>query len=87
MYRDGDVQQALLRLGVLTEQRNRELQGYCPMHLERVGREDHNPSWSMNSESGVHHCFSCGYKGTLLTLVAEIRELKTSWDRDRKSVV
>jgi DNA primase len=81
MYREGDVQQALTRLGVLTEQRNRELQGYCPMHLERVGREDHNPSWSMNSETGVHHCFSCGYKGTLLTLVAEVRELKTSWDR------
>jgi len=81
MYREGDVQQALLRLGVLTEQRNRELQGYCPMHLERVGREDHNPSWSMNSETGVHHCFSCGYKGTLLTLVAEIKELKTSWER------
>ena len=81
MYREGDVQQALTRLGVLTEQRNRELQGYCPMHLERVGREDHNPSWSMNSETGVHHCFSCGYKGTLLTLVAEIKELKTSWER------
>jgi DNA primase len=81
MYREGDVQQALLRLGVLTEPRNRELQGYCPMHLERVGREDHNPSWSMNSETGVHHCFSCGYKGTLLTLVAEVQEMKTSWGR------
>jgi DNA primase len=35
----------------------------------------------MNSETGVHHCFSCGYKGTLLTLVAEVQELKTPWDR------
>lgn len=81
MYREGDVQQALMRLGVLTEPRNRELKGYCPMHLERVGREDHNPSWSMNSETGVHHCFSCGYKGTLVTLVAEIQEMKTPWGR------
>ena len=81
MYRDGDVQQALLRLGVLTEPRNQELKGYCPMHLERVGREDHNPSWSMNSVTGVHHCFSCGYKGTLITLVAEVQEMKTSWGR------
>jgi hypothetical protein len=81
MYREGDVAQALLRLGVVTEPKNHELLGYCPMHLERTGREDHNPSWSMNSETGVHHCFSCGYKGTLITLVAEIRDLKTEWGR------
>lgn len=81
MYRGGDVQQALLRMGILVEERNSELTGYCPMHLERTGKEDHNPSWSMNTETGVHHCFSCGYKGTLLTLVAEVRELKTDWGR------
>ena len=81
MYKEGDVEQALLRLGIATNQRNSELLGYCPMHLERTGREDHNPSWSMNCETGVHHCFSCGYKGTLLSLVAELLEFKTEWDR------
>lgn len=81
MYRDGDIQQALLRLGIDTNQRGRELIGLCPMHLERVGREDNNPSWSINSETGVHHCFSCGYKGMLLTLVADVLELKTKFDR------
>ena len=35
----------------------------------------------MNSVTGVHHCFSCGYKGTLITLVAEVQEMKTSWGR------
>lgn len=81
MYREGDVQQALLRLGIDTHQRGRELIGLCPMHLERVGKEDNNPSWSMNSETGVHHCFSCGYKGMLLSLVADVLELKTKFDR------
>lgn len=81
MYKEGDVEQALLRLGIPTNQRNSELLGYCPMHLERTGREDHNPSWSMNVETGVHHCFSCGYKGSLLSLVAELLEFKTEWDR------
>ena len=81
MYREGDVSQALIRLGIDAEQRNSELLGYCPMHLERTGREDHNPSWSMNVETGVHHCFSCGYKGTLLTLVAEVCDFKTEWNR------
>jgi hypothetical protein len=81
MYKEGDVQKSLLSLGIETTQRNNELTGYCPMHLERTGREDQNPSWSMNVETGVHHCFSCGYKGTLLTLVAELKELTTSWGR------
>ena len=81
MYREGDVESALLRLGIEVNQRNSELLGLCPMHLERTGRPDSNPSWSMNSETGVHHCFSCGYRGTLLTLVAEIKEFNTQWGR------
>jgi hypothetical protein len=82
MYKEGDVEQALLRLGLThMEQRRDELPGWCPMHLERTGREDFNPSWSINVETGVHHCFSCGYKGTLLTLVAEVLDLKTEWGR------
>lgn len=81
MYREGDIQQALIRLGIDTDQRNSELLGLCPMHFERTGRTDANPSWSMNAETGVHHCFSCGYRGTLVTLVAEINEFTTKWGR------
>jgi len=81
MYREGDVESALLRLGIEVEQRRDELLGLCPMHLERTGKQDSNPSWSINAETGVHHCFSCGYKGTLLTLVAEVKDFNTQWDR------
>ena len=81
MYREGDVESVLLRLGIEVSQRNNELIGLCPMHLERTGRPDSRPSWSMNVETGVHHCFSCGYKGTLLTLVAELNEFATQWGR------
>ena len=81
MYSEGSVEGVLLTLGVETTQRGDELLGLCPMHLERTGREDNNPSWSMNAETGVHHCFSCGYKGTLLTLVGEIKEFTTQWGR------
>jgi hypothetical protein len=81
MYREGDVEQVLLRLGIDATQRRSELNGYCPMHFERVGREDTNPSWSINIETGVHHCFSCGYKGNLLTLVCELNEFFTEWGR------
>jgi len=81
MYKEGDVEQVLLRLGIDADQRNDELIGYCPMHLERVGREDSHPSWSINAETGVHHCFSCGYKGTLIGLVADVNGFTTEWNR------
>jgi hypothetical protein len=81
MYREGDVETALLRMGIEVSQRADELLGLCPMHLERTGRQDSNPSWSINAETGVHHCFSCGYKGNLFTLVAEVNEFYTEWDR------
>jgi len=79
VYREGEVQKALLKLGIDCSEVRNELQGHCPLHKERTGREDINPSWSMNQETGVHHCFSCGYRGTLLSLVAELKEFKTSF--------
>jgi DNA primase len=43
------------------------------MHKKRTGKEDHSPSWWINSESGAHICFSCGYKGNIFTLVADVK--------------
>lgn len=36
----------------------------CPAHDER------HPSWSCNLRNGVHHCFACGFSGSLASLVA-----------------
>ena len=69
-----DVEKVLLNLDVsLTAQRGDEVQGYCPMHKARTGKEDHNPSWWINTNTGAHICFSCGYKGNIYTLVADIK--------------
>lgn len=73
--RDGDVAKVLDRLQLTYTQRGRELMGNCPGHLKLTGRTDQNPSWSINEETGAHHCFSCGYKGNLLTLVADLLQL------------
>jgi len=70
--REGDVSKVLDRLGIEHSQRGRELMGNCPGHFKSVGREDRNPSWSINEETGAHHCFSCGYKGSIITLVADL---------------
>lgn len=69
-----DVERVLLSLDIsLTAQRGDEVQGLCPMHKARTGREDHHPDWWINSVTGVHFCFSCGYKGNIYTLVADVK--------------
>lgn len=49
-----------------------EVTGKCPVHIKVVGREDRSPSWSMNTESGLWICFSCGARGTLSSLLYEL---------------
>jgi len=69
-----DVEKVLLNLELpLYSQRGVEVNGLCPMHKKRTGKEDQHPSWWVNSETGVHICFSCGYKGNIYTLVADIK--------------
>ena len=69
-----DVEKVLLGLDLPHySQRGVEVNGLCPMHKKRTGKEDHSPSWWINSESGVHICFSCGYKGNIYTLVADVK--------------
>jgi len=69
-----DVERVLLSLDIsLTAQRGDEVQGLCPMHKARTGKEDVHPDWWINSVTGVHFCFSCGYKGNIYTLVADVK--------------
>jgi DNA primase len=68
-----DIEKVLLSLDLkLYSQRGDEVQGLCPMHKERTGSTDHNPSWWINTETGAHFCFSCGYKGNIYTLVKDM---------------
>lgn len=50
----------------------REISGRCPVHVRTVGKEDNSPSWSMNAETGLWICFSCGARGSLGQLVSEL---------------
>ena len=79
VYQEGEVLNALVKLDIPVDESRDELTGHCPMHRERTGKEDSNPSWSVNQSTGVHHCFSCGYRGTLLGLIAEVKDFKTSF--------
>ena len=74
MFREGEVERTLLRLSIVSIPRSRELGAMCPMHEYRTGKKDNNPSWSINAITGAHNCFSCGYKGNLLTLISDLLE-------------
>jgi len=70
---EGIVEEALGSLGVeITEIRADELVAQCPAHKDRTGKEDSNPSWSINARTGVHFCFSCGFRGNLYTLTRDL---------------
>lgn len=51
---------------------DREITGKCPVHIRTVGKEDRSPSWSINANTGLWICFSCGARGTLSSLLGEL---------------
>lgn len=69
-----DVSSILIDAGVeILSVGTKEITGRCPMHKERVGKDDRHASWSMNKHTFVHHCFSCGYSGTLSGLLIDVQ--------------
>lgn len=65
-----EMENVLDRLGIKTiSVTGSEIKGHCPAHLSRTGKEDHNPSWSINAETGAHNCFSCKFRGSLASLI------------------
>ena len=70
-----DVVSVLDRLGIDYRLDADEAWARCPAHLARTGRQDGSPSWSVNIETGLHHCFSCGYSGDLPRLVEQLMHL------------
>jgi hypothetical protein len=78
-----DVLLVLDALGIEHDERGVESHALCPMHQIRTGRADNSPSWWINTETGMHICFSCGYKGNLLQLVCDVNEFyKDVWGKD-----
>jgi DNA primase len=79
-----EMTDTLTRLGIeIVGDRGYEIQAHCPAHLQRTGKQDRNPSWYINADSGAHNCFSCGWKGSLYSLIAYVTgvdyEKATEW--------
>lgn len=76
-----DLAELLTSAGVeIRSAGEREITGKCPVHVRTTGKEDRSPSWSINADSGLWICFSCGAKGTLSMLLAELLGTDTTWD-------
>jgi len=50
-------------------QRGRKYVGLCPFHAEK------SPSFTVDAEKGLYHCFGCGVGGDVFTLVMEKENL------------
>lgn len=87
----GDVLKCLNELGIpVARIVDDEAVARCPGHLRRVGKEDGDPSWSVNLETGMHNCFSCGFRGPFEAIVREVLGLNGgeahAWVRHRGSL-
>jgi DNA primase len=61
-------------VGVISEhvalrKSGRRYQGLCPFHAEK------SPSFSVNAEEGLYHCFGCKASGDVITFVREVEHL------------
>jgi len=69
-----DMSRALSDLGVdPTGVRGTEIVARCPGHESMIGRPDRTPgSWSISTTTGEHYCFSCGFRGSFVSLAAHM---------------
>ena len=63
-----DIVALLDFFGVRLEKKGEEYKGLCPFH------EETEPSFSVNREKGMYHCFGCGAGGDCFTLVEEMKK-------------
>ena len=67
-----DITDLLTSIGIEVVKAGQEIKARCPVHVKRTGKEDNNPSFYINAESGLWLCYSCGARGNLSHLIAEM---------------
>ena len=73
-------EQIVLRLDISKSVKHNSIMGHCPFHTDK------HPSFSVDLDRALCHCFSCGYSGKLRGLFREItghsinKELGIKWE-------
>lgn len=83
-----DIESALDELGIEWKASgSHEAAAFCP-HPDHDNTK--TEAWSINLETGLHSCFSCGYKGNWQQLVRDVLGLSageaTAWTQQRQSI-
>jgi len=77
----GSLEELDIQVAKITHQ---EAWALCPSREHDNVRPD---KWSVNTDTGVHSCFSCGFSGSFVKLVMEVKGYDYSdaaqWVRDR----
>jgi len=50
----------------------------CPFAYLHLDGDDKTPSFAIHKETGVWHCFTCGEKGTLVSLIKKLKNVSDS---------
>lgn len=79
-----DIPAALNELGIEYVISGEEAKALCP----DPDHDDTTPSWFISLDSGMHHCFSCGFGGSFLYLVTVTSDMSfdgaRQWTQRRK---
>lgn len=73
-------EQIVLRLDISKNVKHHSTMGHCPFHTDK------HPSFSVDLDRGLCHCFSCSYSGTLRNLFKNVtnhtinKELGIKWE-------
>jgi DNA primase len=72
-----DIGKVLARLNIQAKRQGREWVAVCPNREH----DDRSPSWRIRDEPdstrhGYHHCWPCGFKGGILSLVQHVLQLE-----------
>lgn len=67
-----DVRKVLDYYGVQYTPKGDELVMHCPFHPKLRGKEDKNPSFSINANKKLYACWSCPAKGNIYQLVMRL---------------
>lgn len=87
----GDVIACLDELGIeVFRVEGDEAKAQCPAHFNRTGKVTSRGDWSVNTDDGMHNCFSCGFSGYFVEVVVEVldcsREDAVAWVRQRGGI-
>lgn len=72
MYQYEQIIKELLVDDGSIKQKEDDLSCICPFHDEKT------PSFHINMETGVYHCFGCGEKGNIVSFVSKIKGISKS---------